>query len=114
MNLHPREKRFYRDETGMRIEEGDLLKVFHFIGRGKKRYWMYHIAILEDFKGQLFWAGKEYHAEGNKGHYRLMSVADKQNGIIPGYTVISKKSWEMEDALRKEAKQFWKQKLKTA
>lgn len=30
-----------RDKTGRQIEQGDVLKVFHFIGRHNKRHYMY-------------------------------------------------------------------------
>lgn len=109
--LHPSERRFYSDETGMRIEEGDLLQMYHFRGARKKRYYMYQIAVLQEFGGHLWWAAKDYHVEGNKGHYWLKAVVDKENGIIPGMTVLYKKdAFINEDALRKEARAFWKSK----
>lgn len=30
-----------RDKTGRQIEQGDILKVFHFTGRRNKRHYMY-------------------------------------------------------------------------
>ena len=39
------------DSRGVPIYPGDLLKSFHFFGRGKKRYWLYHIVV--DVEGSL-------------------------------------------------------------
>lgn len=33
------------DKTGRQIEVGDIVKVFHFVGARKKRYYMYKQAI---------------------------------------------------------------------
>lgn len=48
-----------RDKNGIVIEEFDVLKVFHFIGPRRKKYFMYKVAIL--------WDGKLYgsHIESN-------------------------------------------------
>jgi hypothetical protein len=34
-----------RDKTGRQIERGDILRVFHFIGRRNKRHYMYKQAL---------------------------------------------------------------------
>ena len=108
MNAIIADKNYY-DETGMQIEVGDLLQVYHFKGARRKRYYMYHIAILQQSPDQIdadfYWAGKEYHRTENKGHYWLRSVANKDTGLIKGTRIISKKKFNDEDRLRKEAKQ---------
>lgn len=96
----------YYDQNGVEIEEGDLLKVFHFRHQNRKRkMYMYHVAILQESdKGYFWWAGKDYLRKENKGHYWLLAVANKENRIIRGYEIISKPNWENENKLRKEGR----------
>jgi hypothetical protein len=42
----------FHDKKGVPIYPGDLLKSDHFIGARRKRYYLYHVACLED--GYLF------------------------------------------------------------
>lgn len=42
----------YDDKNGVRIEPGDVLKLFHFTDRKRKRHYMYKRAILRD--GELY------------------------------------------------------------
>ncbi len=37
----------YYDKNGYQIHKGDVLKVFHFIGRRNKKYYMYKV-VTED------------------------------------------------------------------
>ena len=39
-----------KDKNGREIEHGDVLKVFHFIGPRRKRFYMYKVAIEIDGK----------------------------------------------------------------
>lgn len=34
-----------RDRTGRQIEPGDMMKVFHFVGRNRKRHYLYQQAL---------------------------------------------------------------------
>lgn len=34
-----------RDKNGREIEPGDMLKVFHFVGRNRKRHYLYQQAL---------------------------------------------------------------------
>lgn len=75
-----------KDKNGIPIEEFDVLKVFHFIGVRRKKYYMYKMAILHE--------GKLYGAHLDK------------NPLTPGYPlwtkgarleeteVIESKNWE--------------------
>lgn len=36
------------DRRGVPIYPGDLLKSFHFTGPRRKKYWLYHVAVLRD------------------------------------------------------------------
>lgn len=42
-----------RDRTGRQIEPGDMLKVVHFIGRNRKRHYLYQQALRYE-RGRLF------------------------------------------------------------
>jgi len=93
----------YYDNNGVEIQEGDLLKIYHFRHylRRRKMY-MYHVAILQDWgEAGLFWAGKVYHREGKKGHYTFRAVANSDR-ILKGFEVIAKVDPEKEDQLRSE------------
>jgi hypothetical protein len=105
MGIDPRERQCYYDENGLEIQVDDLLKVFHFRHyRRKEKIYMYHVAILQESGGTLWWAGKEYQRMENKGHYLMMATADKETGIIKGCQIINKIDWEGLDRLKKEAK----------
>jgi hypothetical protein len=41
------EPRYY-DQKGVPIYPGDLLKSFHFRDRRRRRYYLYHVAVLRD------------------------------------------------------------------
>lgn len=89
------ERSFYYDELGNEIHEGDLLRVYHFRGSRKRKYYMYHIAIKENWdKDGVWWAAKDYYREGNKGHYRLCAIANEDTGIIRGTRVVARKRWD--------------------
>lgn len=107
--LDPRERKCYYDETGMEIQEGDLLKVFHFISyRHRKKEFMYQIVVLEEYNGFHWWSAKDYYVPGEKGHYRLFAVASKETGIIRGTRIIASKEYENQYVLRSEAKRRMK------
>lgn len=86
------------DKNFVEIQEGDLLKVFHFIHyRRRRKVFMYHVVTFEEG----YFKGKSYHAD--KSHYFLFTVSNKDN-VITGAEVISKKGWEDEEQLREEAR----------
>jgi hypothetical protein len=62
------------DKHGIPFEEFDVLKVFHFVGARRKKYYMYKIVVL--------WDGKPYgsHAESNP--------------LTPGYPLWTKERYE--------------------
>lgn len=80
-----------RDKIGRRIEPGDVLKVFHFVGARRKRHYMYQQAMGYD-KGRLAishlnrvdenepWElGKNYYTVGADEHlrdYEIVQAAD--------------------------------------
>jgi hypothetical protein len=95
----------YYDKNGVEIQEGDLLKVYHFRHylRRRKMY-MYHVAVIE----QEHWAAKEYYAD--KSHYWLKAVADKDR-IINGTEIIYKPDWENEEKFRSQGRKRLKKVL---
>lgn len=42
-----------RDRTGRQIEPGDVLKVFHFVDRNRKRHYLYQHALRYE-RGRLY------------------------------------------------------------
>jgi hypothetical protein len=96
-NTQPKDQEpCYYDECGNEIMEGDLLRVYHFRHyKRRKLCYMYHVAILVDDRGKLYWQGKEYHRNENKGHYNLRAVADPKTRVIHGTQIIDSK-----DAMR--------------
>ena len=48
LSLESRKDNTYYDKNGKQILVGDLLKVFHFRGARRKKYYMYQVAVMED------------------------------------------------------------------
>lgn len=63
-----------KDKNGVQFEEFDVLKVFHFVGARRKKYYMYKVV--------LFWNGKPYGAHLNK------------NPLTPSYPLWTKERHE--------------------
>lgn len=85
----------YFDEIGNEIMEGDLLRIFHFRGARRRVHYMYHIAVLSECSGKLYWSAKAYHVPGNKGHYWLKAIADIETRRLHGVVVLDSR-----DAMR--------------
>ncbi len=79
------EKPFF-DKNGRQIKEFAVVKVFHFIGRRKKKHYMYHWVRLNEVNGIKYYFGE--HLNDNTGFfekgskqkysgYRLLAVADE-------------------------------------
>jgi len=79
--------RMYYDELGNEIHEGDLLRVFHFIGLRRRVYFMYKVARLKEG----YWYGCDY----NSNHsYLLKGQATPDTGIIKGTRIINRHKWD--------------------
>jgi hypothetical protein len=96
-----KDRDFYYDERWNEIHEGDLLRVWHFRGRRKRIYYMYHIAIKQNisktgttFQDNYWWAGKDYNRNDGKGHYWLKAMANPETGVIKGCRVIARAKWD--------------------
>lgn len=95
------DRKCYYDNEGVEIEEGDLLEIFHFIHYQRRRKcYMYHVAVMEEYNGLFMWGGRDYNAP--KSHYNLIAIANKETGVLPGVRIISKPNWETADQKRKE------------
>lgn len=94
--MKPEKGQKFYDKNGVLIQEGDLLKVFHFIGSRRKRNFMYKIAVVID--GYMY--EKDYYSEHKCG---LWSISDNY-GVLSGTEIINKRDWENEDKMRKEGK----------
>lgn len=70
------------DKRGIPIQEGDMIKTFHFRGRGRFRNnYLYHKVTKRDG----FWFGLHYPFDKPGSGYDLQSAAT--NGILPGEIV---------------------------
>jgi hypothetical protein len=74
------------DKNGIPIEECDILKVFHFIGARKKKYYMYKMAILRD--GKLY--GAHLNSLTLKPNYPLWT----KDYDPKDYEIVQSKNWE--------------------
>lgn len=70
-----------RDIRGREIREFDLLKVFHFVGPRRKKYFMYK--WVKKIGGHL--CGFHLDAEGDDSYYRLVP---RKDGILQGCEII--------------------------
>jgi len=72
-----------RDKTGRQIELGDVLKVYHFTGARRKRYFMY-----KQVMGIRTIGGTDYavidHLEMDAGHY--LECCDGRT--LPDYEIV--------------------------
>jgi hypothetical protein len=75
-----------KDKNGIVIEEFDVLKVFHFIGARRKKYYVYKLVILWD--GHLYGA----HLDRNPltPGYHLASLTDQDETLMDTEIVQSK------------------------
>lgn len=81
--MPPDKDTIYFDELGNEIHLNDLLRVYHFMGARKRKYYMYKVAIIKDG----YWYGKNYSSDHT---YVLMGMADKETKVIRGTRVISR------------------------
>ena len=86
MDLEFRKNNTYFDKKGKQILAGDLLKVFHFISKNKK-YYMYHIAVIEETKDFPVMAIKGYNSE--KPHCRMYVLANNEQRVFKDAEIIS-------------------------
>lgn len=75
------------DKYGIPIEEGDILKVYHFTGARRKKHYMYKMAVL--------WDGKMYGSHlnsvlGIKLDYPLWTAESDSED----YEIVQSKNWE--------------------
>ena len=93
------------DKRGIPIHVGDVLKVFHFIGPRKKRYYMYkHVVSEENAKsGNRFLLISHLHEPGTTGTYNMLARdhVDEAIEIVQGYAGVSA-GRSYEDRKRKE------------
>jgi hypothetical protein len=81
----------YYDQTGKQILVGDLLKVYHF-NRGKRKYYMYHVAVMEETKDFPVMAVSTHNT--TKPHCRMYVCANKNSRIYESAKIIHEHDWE--------------------
>lgn len=94
MNLEGRKNNIYFDKNGIQILEGDLLKVWHFIGARRKINYMYHVAVIEQTKDFPVMSIRDYDKE--KPHCRLYVLCDNEERMYKDAEIISERDWETE------------------
>jgi len=73
----------YFDKNGKEIKEFAVLKVFHFIGRRRKKHFMYKWVRLEEWDGKLYWVGRHLTEEIKpKSGYFLKATANAERKIM--------------------------------
>jgi len=77
----------YYDQNGKEIKEYSLLKMYHFTGARRKRYYMYKWVKIKKYIG----AGEHYiceHLDGSNSWFSLRSIADPETRIINSCEII--------------------------
>lgn len=92
MNLDGRKSNIYFDKKGVQILEGDLLRIYHFIGSRRKINYMYFVVVIEETKDFPVMAVRNY--DSNKPHCRLYVVCDNEQRIWFDAEIIHQRNWE--------------------
>lgn len=73
-----------KDSKNREVMLGDVLKVFHFIGARRKRYYMYKVAALKNMELKAFDITEVAQLGFHEAHYcRLESLDDFE--IVQGW-----------------------------
>jgi len=80
----------YWDQRSVKIEEFDVLKVFHFTGARKKKYFMYK--WVKKYNGNLV----TYHLSSNEhGNFCSLDAYEKDSdGRLRHVEIISSNNWK--------------------
>ena len=80
-----------RDKHGRAMKEGDVLKVFHFIGARRKRYFMYKQIVGTRLRGGLNGAPKVHYfdvshlnMDGGNDNYTIGTA----EGVLSDYEIL--------------------------
>jgi hypothetical protein len=87
------------DKTGREIMQGDVLKVFHFVGRRNKRHFMYKQVVEERLLGKdqnAYW--QISHLNQREGDGYLMA---KDGAVYNDYEIVQSIDAHFEDRPRK-------------
>jgi len=87
------------DKNGIPIEIGDTLKIFHFIGGRKKKYYMYKFVEKMSECGRFLIIS---HLSKREGSYRLLIDNKKLDDIeiVQGYGDVGQEYMHYEDRER--------------
>ena len=92
MKLEGRKNNIYYDKKGIQILEGDLIRVWHFIGARKKVNYMYFVSVIEETKDFPVMSLRSYYSD--KPHCRLYVVCDNEQRMYKDAEIIHKRNWE--------------------
>lgn len=78
-----------KDKYGIKIEEFDLLKIFHFTGSRRKKYYMYKWIKKDKETGDLMGYSLD-----PKGHYFNLYSICNENLMIQDAEIIQSANWK--------------------
>ncbi len=87
MDIEFRKNNTYFDRTGTQILVGDLLKVYHFTV-GKKIYYMYHVAEMEESGDFPVMSVADY--RGEKPHCRMYVLCNNSQRVYKDAKILNK------------------------
>ena len=98
LSLEQRKDNTYYDKNGEQILEGDLLKVFHFIGVRRKKHYMYQVVVMEDSNFPLDSVrfpvmSVSSYLPNSKPHCRMYVIAD-ENRIYRNAEIVQEFDFE--------------------
>ena len=91
------------DKTGREIMQGDVLKVFHFVGRRNKHHYMYKQVVREVRLGKnqnAYWYLSHLNQRDDDGYYLA-----KDGSHHSGYEIVQSVNADFEDRPRVRALQ---------
>lgn len=89
------------DKTGREIMQGDVLKVFHFVGRRRKRHFMYKQVVGERLLGKdqnPYWRISHLNQRDDEGY-----LLAKDGTHYPDYEIVQSADARFDERPRKAA-----------
>lgn len=76
----------YFDKNGKEIKEFAVLKIFHFTGIRRKRYYMYKWVKLIEKNNKQYWVA--YHLTDDSGRYFFLRSIANENRILSNVEIV--------------------------
>ena len=88
-------KKLY-DKTGREVFPGDILKVYHFTGSRRKRYYMYKLVLKRHEDNEDFFVISHLNLREETFNYKCEDKVDTDIEIVQGYAGVPP-GWSYED-----------------